>query len=372
MKILVTGFTANYGGVEIFLMNYYRAIKRLDERIVIDIISTSNEPAFKNEVIEMGGKVHVVPSSRHKKQLKKALNKLMSENTYDVFWCNKCDLSDITYLEQAYKNKIPVRILHSHNSNNLFSGVRGKIVDVLHKANKTKAAKYATKHWACSDFAAQWLFPEKIAQGNYEFIPNAVSAEKFKFDASIREKYRKELDIENKLVLGTVGRLSYQKNPEFILEIFNEIHKKNKNAVLLWVGTGELEMNIKYKIAEYNLKDSVKLLGVRHDVSELMQAMDCFLLPSRFEGLPVVAIEAQAAGLAVFAAGDGTTKQTKITEEFKFISLNQAPVKWAEEILKADLKHKDNYDVLLQKNFEINAAAENLLKKLGELRCKSY
>lgn len=366
MKILVTGFTANYGGVETFLMNYYRAMKKLDESIVIDIIATSNEVAFKDEIINMGGCIYKIPRLKYKNKLKQELNKLMSENAYDVIWCNKCDLSDITPLIQAYKNEIPVRILHSHNSSNLFTGARAKIVDILHRLNKSKASKYSTKHWACSDYAAKWLFPSKIANTNYEFIPNAVNAEKFKFNPEIREEYRKKLEIEDKLVLGTVGRLSYQKNPEFILEIFKQVHQKNESAVFLWIGTGELEQKIKEKIAEYKLENSVKLLGTRHDISELMQAMDGFLLPSRFEGLPVVAVEAQAAGLTVFAAKDGISEQTKITDEFKFLTLSQSPEQWANEILKTQLTHKNNYDILIEKNFEINSAARSLLEKLKE------
>lgn len=364
MKILVTGFTANYGGVETFLMNYYKALQKLNKTIVIDIITTSEKVAFKEEMIRMGGQVHQVPNARHKIKLEKAVNKIMQDNKYDVFWCNKCDLSDIAALKQAYKNQIPVRILHSHNSNNLFTGIRSKIVDVLHNLNKNKAAKYATKYWACSDYAAKWLFPENIANDGYEFIPNAVNTQNFKYDASIRERYRKNLDIEDKLVLGTVGRFSYQKNPEFVLEIFSEIHKINPNSVLIWAGIGELEQIVKNKIEELGLIDCVKLLGMRHDVNNLLQAMDCFLLPSRFEGLPVVAVEAQAVGLTVYAAKDGITDQTKITDQFNFMSLSQSPKQWADEILVKDLTHVDTYEALVEKNFEINAAAESLLKKI--------
>ena len=366
MKILVTGFTANYGGMETFLMNYYREMQIIDSSVVIDIISTSSEPAFKDELLKMGGQVHYISRARDKAKVKNELNKIMQENNYDVFWCNKSDLADITYLEVAYKNNIPKRILHSHSSSNMFTGFRRKMVDILHNCNKKKVSKLATDFWACSDYAAEWLFPKEISQGKYKFIPNAVDMDKFKFSNETRETYRTELNLKDKLVIGSVGAFLYAKNPEFILEVFKEIHNLNKNTVLLWVGTGELQEGIEAKIKEYKLEENVKLLGRRYDVAELMQAMDCFLLPSRFEGLPVVAIEAQATGLTVFASSDGITKQTKITDSLHFLTLSDTPKQWAEQILKTDLTHKDNTEQIVASGFEIKSATKNLLKKLGD------
>ncbi|MFI3326550.1 MAG: glycosyltransferase [Clostridia bacterium] len=365
MRILVTGFTANYGGVEAFLMNYYRAMKKLDSTVVIDIISTAKEPAFKDELIQMGGQVHLISRAREKSKVKKELSHIMNENKYDVLWCNKCDLSDITYLEEAYKNKIPKRILHSHNSDNLYTGMRSKIVKIMHDLNKKKAMKCATEYWACSDYAANWMFNKDT---KYTFVPNAVNAEKLRFNNEKREQYRADLGLKDKLVVGCVARISFQKNPEFIVDIFNEIHKSNENSVLLWAGTGELQEQIETKIKEYNIEKSVVFLGMRQDVSNLMQAMDCLLLPSRFEGLPVVAIEAQSAGLQVFASSEGISKQTKITESLKFLSLSQTAKQWTDEILKTDLTHKDTTEQIIKSGFEINSAAQNSLKKLGEIK----
>ncbi|MFI3327174.1 MAG: glycosyltransferase, partial [Clostridia bacterium] len=165
-------------------------------------------------------------------------------------------------------------------------------------------------------------------------------------------------------VVGCVARISFQKNPEFIVDIFNEIHKSNENSVLLWAGTGELQEQIEMKIKEYNIEKSVVFLGMRQDVPNLMQAMDCLLLPSRFEGLPVVAIEAQAAGLHVFASSEGISKQTKITEFFHFLSLQQSSKQWAEEIMSTNLEHKDTYEEIKKAEFDINISAESILKKL--------
>ncbi|MFI3326691.1 MAG: glycosyltransferase [Clostridia bacterium] len=366
MRILVTGFTANYGGVETFLMNYYRAMQKLDRSIVIDIISTAKEPAFKDEIQKMGGNVYRTSRARYKNRIRKELNKIMQENNYDVFWCNKCDLADITYLKESYKNNIPKRILHSHSSSNMFTGIRRKIVNVLHKINKQVVEKYATEFWSCSDYAADWLFTKNIAQNRTTFIPNSIDAEKFQYKEDIRNKYRQELKIEDKLVVGSVGAFLYAKNPEFTLEIFKEIHKNNSESVLLWVGSGELKEITEQKVKEYNMEKNVIFLGRRLDVDRLMQAMDCLLLPSRFEGLPVVAIEAQSAGLHVFASSEGISKQTKITDFFHFLSLQQSQKQWSEKILSTNLEHKDTYEQIKKAEFDINISAKSILNKLSE------
>lgn len=369
MRILVTGFTANYGGVETFIMNYYRYMKQLDSELIIDIASMASEPAFKSEIEKLGGKVWHISRGRNKIQQRKDLRNLMNSEMYkyDVLWCNKCELSDITILKVAAKSTIPVRIIHSHNSQNMYDGLKQKIVNVLHNRNKKSVYQYVTEYWSCSDYAAKWLFTPDISEKEqYTFVPNAVDCEKFRYQESIRDEYRTLLDVEDKLVIGCVGRFSYQKNPEFTLEIFREINKKDSNAILIWVGIGELQEQIQNKIMEYGLEDKVKLLGVRQDVDKIMQAMDCMLLPSRFEGLPVVAVEAQAVGLQVFAAREGITEQTKITDKFQFLSLEQSPEMWANEILKSKLEHEDMYEQIVEQGFEIKIAAENLLKKLGE------
>lgn len=374
MKILVTGFTSNYGGVENFIMNYYRVMKKLDTQFILDIISMSENPAYKAELIESGSRVWKIARGRNKFRQRQELKKIMRENQYDILWCNKCDLADITILKVGTTCGIPVRIIHSHNSENMYEGLRGKLIDVLHRYNRNQLAKYVTGYWACSDYAAEWLFvPEIVEEKKYRFVPNAIDCEKFRFDNIIRNEYRRILNIEEKFVVGCVGRFSYQKNPEFTLEIFREIVKMNSNAMLIWVGVGELQESIEEKIRRYRLEDKVQLLGVRNDVEKLMQAMDCLILPSRFEGLPVVAVEAQAAGLPVFAAEEGISQQTKITEKCHFLSLKMEPEKWATtiaEINRAFYEKDKKIDVdekFINRGFEIESASANILNYFKQL-----
>ncbi|MFI3213064.1 MAG: glycosyltransferase [Eubacteriales bacterium] len=369
MKILVTGFTANYGGVENFIMNYYRVMKQLDHSVVIDIMSTAEKPAFHDELEKMGGKVWKIPRNRYKWKQKNVIRSILqsSEEQYDVFWCNKCELADITYLKVAKKCDIKVRILHSHNSNNMYTGFRKYGVQLLHEFNKRNVKRFATDYWACSDYAANWMFMEDIiGTNNYKFVPNAVDIKRFQYNENIRDEYRKKLNVEDKLVIGTVGRFNYQKNPEFILETFREIYKINSNAVLLWIGVGELQDKIKQLVIQYNLENVVFFLGIRQDVNYLMQAMDCFLLPSRFEGLPVVAVESQIAGLPTFISREGISEQVKFTEYIYRLSLKDPIEDWAKCILKnCKVDRKNNYNK--DHRFDINMEAKKVLGKMNHL-----
>ncbi|MFI3213068.1 MAG: glycosyltransferase [Eubacteriales bacterium] len=368
MRILVTGFTANYGGVENFIMNYYRVMKQLDDSLIIDIISTAEQPAFQDEIEKMGGKVWRIPRARNKRKQTIKLKEIMNNEYYNIIWCNKCDLSDIVYLKIAYKYKIPVRIIHSHSSSNMYTGIRGIVVGILHHCNKRNVERYTTEFWSCSDYASEWMYLKKrVESKNYKFVPNAVDTNKFYYSNERREQYRNNFQISDKLVVGCVGTFAYAKNPHFVLEIFKEMYNLNKQVVMLWVGNGNLKEEIEKRIVDYGLESVVQLMGVRHDVSELMQSMDCLLLPSKFEGLPVVAIEAQAVGLHVFAAKEGISEQSKATECFHFLSLEMNAAEWARNILQANLEHKDTRSELIRNGFEMQEAGTKLYNQLKTL-----
>ena len=162
---------------------------------------------------------------------------------------------------------------------------------------------------------------------------------------------REELGIEGKKVIGHVGRFNPQKNHEFLIDIFNEVYKKDNNTVLLLVGDGYLKEKIEDKVKKLGLEDSVRFLGVREDIPELLQAMDLFLFPSLFEGLPVVLVEAQAAGLKCVTS-TGVTKETDITNSLEFYDLNETPEKWAEKIINLDTTKINNSKLLIEKGYD--------------------
>ena len=169
-------------------------------------------------------------------------------------------------------------------------------------------------------------------------------------------------------MIGHVGRFHQQKNHMFLLDIFYEVQKKRADSVLLLIGTGELQGAVEQRVKQLGLEQKVQFLGVRDDVSEIMQAMDCFLLPSLYEGLPVVAVEAQAAGLPCYLAADGITKQAKLLESSKFLSLSDDAQKWAETILQTSVEKRiDTRQQIVEKGFEIKNAAEKMQERLSVL-----
>lgn len=366
IKILITGITDNIGGVETFFINYFRSMQKYG-KIIFDVMCYTEHPAFEEEILKRGGKIFVIPSVRNPFKSRSAIDKYLKihSSEYTAMWCNKCDLFNIDFLKAAHKYGIQHVILHSHNSFNMYSGKKKIAVSVMHAINKRTVHKYATDFWACSDYAADWMFTKKICnkKGKVQFIPNAVNAEHFRFNIEKRCEYRQKLGLNEKIVVGSIGRLTYQKNPLFTLQIFDQIYKQNSNAVLLIVGNGDMEKEVKEKAQSLLCADAIRFLGKREDIAELMQAMDCILLPSRFEGLPVVAVEAQAAGLAVFAASDGITAQTGLTDLIHFMPLSFGSKKWADEILKAKLEHRDTFDEIINSGFEITQAGRNLYNR---------
>ena len=360
IKLLVSGFTSNRGGVESFVMNYYREMRRIDQSFVIDVLGYTREPAFREEIEGFGGRVYTMPSP---KQLghEGALRRFFLEHAdeYDAYWCNKCDLHDIDFLRAAARC-VPRRILHAHSSRLNYSGVRNAVFGMLHERNKQQASRFATDYWSCSDWAARWIFPEWVT-GEIKYVPNAIQLDSFAYDERVRKDYRAVIGLDG-VVYGCVGRICKIKNTLFAVEIFSHLWKQHPNSYLLLVGSGEESEDLQRKIESLPCADHVMLLGMRQDVPQLLQAMDCLLMPSLFEGFPVASIEAQAAGLPVFAASDGITPQAQLTDLFHFLPLSLGPKGWADHILKADLSRRDRQNVLREKGFDIALAARRLLE----------
>jgi glycosyltransferase involved in cell wall biosynthesis len=198
---------------------------------------------------------------------------------------------------------------------------------VLNNAIKG-VTKYGNLFIACSKEAGNWLFRDK----EFVVLNNAIDVDKYIYNEKVRLHQRANNNLSSHLVIGHVGRFSEQKNHKFVVDIFYEVCKQQKDAMLMLVGTGELEQEIKEKIFSLGLQDNTIFMGNRSDVNELMQAMDIFILPSLFEGLPLVGIEAQATGLPCVVS-DTVSKDVKITPNVSFMSLESAPSEWAECIL---------------------------------------
>ena len=345
------------GGVEAVTINYYRNIDK--NKVQLDFICDEDSTNIPYEEIErMGGKVIIIPSYSKPFKYHKALKRVLKEGNYKIIHSNINTLS-VFSLFAAKCAGVPVRIAHSHSTTNKKEKKKNLMKQILRPFSKV----FATDYMCCSELAGRWLFGNKeYDKGNVYLLNNAIDLDKFKYNESLRKNKRKELGIkDDALVIGHIGRFVAQKNHDFLIDIFNEIHKKNNNSILLLAGQGPLMEDIKNKVKELNLEDSVKFLGQRNDANELYQAFDVFLLPSLYEGLPVVGVEAQAAGLLCYLSDD-MTKETKVLDITKFMSLNNTPEEWADNILDDVKKYKriDTSKEMTAKNFNIKEEAKKL------------
>mgnify|MGYP004525208503 CR=1 FL=1 len=345
------------GGVESVVMNYYRHIDRT--KIQFDFLCDKDSTNIPYEEIEqLGGRVILIPPYQKVFKYQKELIRIFKENNYKIVHSHINTLS-VFPLRAAKKAGVKVRIAHSHSTTNKKEWKKNLLKQVLRPFSKV----YATDYMCCSELAGKWLFGDKAYDsGKVYLLNNAIDLDKFKYDEYLRKEKRKELNItDDTLVIGHVGRFVAQKNHTFLIDIFNEVHKQKENSILLLAGQGPLMVEIKEKVKVFGIEDSVKFLGQRNDINELYQAFDVFCLPSLYEGLPVVGVEAQATGLlCVFS--DDMTKETKVLDTTEFLSLNQSAEEWAHNILYDVKKYKrvDTSKEMTAKNFNIKEETKKL------------
>ncbi|KLT18603.1 glycosyl transferase family 1 [Neobacillus vireti] len=338
----------NRGGLETMLMNYYRQIDR--SMIQFDfMVHRPEEGHYDKEILKLGGRIYQMPQIRpgNYRLYFKLLDEFFRKHKeYRVVHSHINENSSFV-LRAAKKAGIPCRIAHSHLSD---LGIDLKLPFRLYARffMKNKPNNY----FACSKKAGLWLFGNKIASSNeIKVLNNAVNAEEFKYNETVRKRIRNDLGIKDELVIGHIGRFNKQKNHEFLLDIFRAVHQKCPDAILLLIGEGHLRSSIERKVEQLGLSSNVKFFGVRSDIPNLMQAMDLFLFPSLFEGLPVVLIEAQAAGLKCIVS-DSITEESDITGRVEFISINKSPEYWTNKILSSSFEHKDTSEKLQKNDYD--------------------
>lgn len=356
------------GGVEAVVMNYYRHLDH--SKIQFDFICDDDSTNIPYDEIEkLGGKVILIPPYQKVFKYQKELRRVLRDGKYKIVHSHINTLS-VFPLYAAKKVGVPVRIAHSHSTTNKKEWKKNLLKQVLRPFSK----KYATNYMCCSELAGRWLFGDKAYdEGKVYLLNNAIDLDKFKYDKKIRDKKRKELGIkEDTIVIGHIGRFVAQKNHTFLIDIFNQFHKKEKNSILLLAGQGPLQDEIKNKVRELGLNDSVRFLGQRNDANELYYVFDVFLLPSLYEGLPVVGVEAQASGLLCFLSDD-MTKETKVLDSTVFMSLSNADDEWATSILDnyINFRRKDTTSDITKSNFNIKYETNKLKNKYSELLTKT-
>lgn len=271
----------NGGGVESVVMNYYRNIDR--NKIQFHFLCDEDSTDIPYEEIEkLGGKVIVIPPYQKLFKYQKELYRIFKENNYKIVHSHINALS-VFPLRIAKKAKIPVRIAHSHSTSNKKEWKKNILKMILRPLSKL----YANNYFACTEYAGKWLFGKKIVdRKELNVINNAIDLKKFEFNENIRKALRKELGIkDDTLIIGHVGRFMKQKNHEFLIEVFNEVYKKNQNTLLILIGQGPLLSEIKQKAINLNIEDKVKFIGQVTNVEKYYNIMDVFLFPSIYEGL---------------------------------------------------------------------------------------
>ena len=339
------------GGLETMLMNYYRNIDR--DKVQFDFLTHRDERwDYDDEIESLGGKIYHLPKlNPFSKSYLNALDKFFKEHKeYQIVHCHQDCLSGVV-LKVAKKNGVKFTIAHSHNAN------QDKNLKYLIKVfEKRKIPKYADKLFACGDEAGRWMFNTD----NFEVLHNAIDTDLYTYNKEKADKVKKEFGIENKFVVGHVGRFSIQKNHEFLIDVFNEVQKVKEDSVLMLVGDGDLRPEIEQKVRDLQIENKVIFTGVRSDVNDLMQGMDVFLFPSLYEGLGIVLIEAQAAGLRCVIS-DTIPKDGVLTDDVTCISLAQSPVVWENEILKYQkYKRSNNKEIIKKADYDIKNNAKTL------------
>ncbi len=339
VKVLHVVFQMNRGGMESRIMDIYRAINRM--KISFDFLEHTSEPCeYDNEIISLGGKIYKDGYTSH--NLIKTISFLKcffdeKENDYNYIHIHESYLPNINLVLMILAKKSMKNckfIIHSRSS----GGPRR----TLHNIVKIDYCRKFDYYITCSKEAAYWMFPRDIVL-NKKYITwnNSIDAVRFRFDVKIRNEKRKQLKIENKFVIGHVGAFKQVKNHDFLLEIFVSFIERRPDSVLLLIGGGLLKEEIQEKVKENKLENKVIFMGVIADVADWYQAMDVFLLPSYYEGLPGVGVEAQASGLPCIFSDRITKEVGIVTDRVFFETIDQGVSNW---VLKLDYINKKTYD----------------------------
>lgn len=358
IHVLVLDTVMDRGGAEAMIMNYMRNVDR--GLIKFDFLTNRDyRAAFEDEIESLGGKVyHMCPMYPGKfGQYKREVREFLKEHPeYKIIHSN---LEERSYfaLKEAKKLGVPVRISHSHNRPLGFD-----LKLIMRYYFRFMLKFYNTHMFSCGVEAGDWLYGKKN-RDKVIIMNNAIDARAYTYDAGKSVAMKEALGVTGKKVIGHVGRFFAQKNHPFLIDIFNEIHKKDADTVLLLVGGGELDDRLKnemkQKVLDLGLSDCVQFLGVREDVADVMQAFDLFLLPSLFEGLPVTMVEAQSSGLPCVIS-DKVPIQCDITGNVKVVALEDSPEKWADVVLQYldKFERKDTFDKVSAAGFDIKDNAK--------------
>lgn len=343
-------------GAETMLMNIYRNIDR--SKVQFDFLVFSKDRGdYDDEIEKMGGRIFRLNSFKGYNffEIKKEIKEFFSKQSYLVVHGHLGSLAPV-YLKCA-KKQGSYTIAHSHGPNSNVLTER-----LIYSFFAYRVRFIADYFFACSQQAGFDRFGKKIVFSNkYKIINNSIDSEKYRYTMNRHTELKNIFDLKDKTVYGHIGRFIPSKNHKFLIEVFEEILKKDENSVLMLVGKGEEEKRIEHCVKEKGLSEKVKFLGVRSDIPDVLNTFDAFIFPSYYEGLSVVGVEAQAAGLPCFFS-DGIVDEAVITNHVWKYSLDLGAEKWAENIVKTvrQFQRTDSYEQIKKAGFDVVETARNI------------
>lgn len=361
--LMVVGNLRASNGVTSFVMSYFRQLDHEKTQMDFALLSDWESPYYK-EIHHAGGKIFILPSIKNITVHIKKCNQILASGHYDVISDNSLILT-IPMMMCAKYHRVPVRILHSHNTRLSSNSNKEKIEKVFLPILKGQCTDFC----ACGEEAGKFLFDSK----NFTVIPNVISPDVNKYDADLRSDIRFKMDVFDRIVIGTVGRTSPQKNPYFAIKVIESLAQKIPNLTYWWIGSGEMDEELKEYVKAKGLDQIIQFWGSRNDISDLYQAMDIFFLPSLFEGLPVTGVEAQAFGLPSVVS-DTVTDEMVYTDLVKCVSLQDPIDKWVtalEEQIKRIPERRSYTEELRKSHFSADGAGKRLEKLYRDLLAKN-
>lgn len=358
INVLQVGVSKNPGGVETLILNYYKKMNH--EKIKFDLLDIYGEGvAFENQYINMGSRVYRLPN--YKKNIFKFIKEYISlirNKKFDIIHIHMQSAANILVVLLSLIAKKTIVICHSHST----STPKGVLRKILNYVNKFILRKLYVQKWACGKNAGEWMWGSKFKDKN--IIYNAINYDLYKFNEKKRIELREKFKIDNDTcVLGFVGRFGDEKNVFFLIDILYNLINKSKKYKLLTVGKGELKESFIEKLRSKNLLEYYIDLGVVEDTSSIYNMIDVFLLPSFFEGVPVVAVEAQSNGI-ISLVSSNISKEVSISSKLEFLDINDSFI-WSERIKKISLNYDRNTDV--ESSYKLDYASfilENKYEKL--------
>ena len=358
MRKLLVGFIMDgkAGGIDQYLLNFLETVSGDDIRM--DFLTNRIDRELKERLESYGAGLYEIADLKHPFSQYRQVKERVCKKGYDVVYLNVSTAIDFVAAAAAFRMHVKTRIVHSHSSgNDCESRLKRYVFNAIHAICRCFLYRFATDCFGCSRKAGEWIFPKHVVRSDsFRVIYNAVDREKFTYRESVRHEVREELGLQEKFVIGHIGNFCYQKNHRFLLEVFRETVRRREDAALLLAGDGVRFEETKKLAQDMGIAEHVLFLGRRSDADRLYQAMDVFLLPSNFEGLPIVGIEAQSSGLPCMMS-DRITREAKITKDCIFLPVKKKNVKhWASVGSKLNrtrrkaefLENAGNYDLRTQ------------------------